>query len=232
LHHFVLGGVNVVGDAVKLEGTGFGVIDGVAGTGVAVTGLPHATGIDDEAVFAEGKANIGQQFAGNTVTVFMSEDQGHVRVTYQTICRLEEVEILAGDAGGGTVLPDWLARAAVYQREVVFLDNRRQVLKVADVLGEQLPGGPAAGGGGIGVEVGEVEFADGSPVVIAGDADVVALSQKLETLVRVRAVADYITQTPYLRHLSPVRDVLQHGGKGSQIGMNISHNGVTHPIKL
>jgi hypothetical protein len=26
-----------------------------------------------------------------------------------------------------------------------------------------------------------------------------------------------------------VRDVLEHGGKGSQIGMNISHNGVTHP---
>ena len=176
LHHLVLGGSNVVGDAVKLERTGFGVVDGVAGAGVAVAGLPDATGIDDESAFAERKPNIGHQFAGNTGTVFVSEDYGHVRVTYQTVWRLEEVEILAGDAGGGKVLPDWLSRAAVHQREVVFGDNRRQVLKVADILGEQLPGGPAAGGGGIGVEVGEVELADGSPVVIAGNRDVVALS--------------------------------------------------------
>jgi len=208
LHHFVLGGGNVVGDAVKLEEAGFGVVDGVAGAGVAIAGLADAAGVDDEAVFAEGKANIGLQFAGNTVTVFLSEDDGYVGVTDQTVRRLEEVEVGAGDAGGGEVLPDWLARAAVHQREVIFLDNRGQVLEVADVLGGQLPGGPAAGGGGIGVEVREVELADGSPVVIAGDADVVALSQKLETLVRVRAVADDITQTPYLRDLSLVRDVL------------------------
>ena len=48
---------------------------------------------------------------------------------------------------------------------------------------------------------------------------------------RVGAIADDITQTPYLRDLSLVRDVLQHGGKGSEIGMNISNNGVTHPLK-
>ena len=136
LHHLGLCFINRIGHAAMLHREFLCVQDGIAGAGVAIAGLPHTAGIDDEAAFAEGKANIRHQFAGNTVTVFMSEDHRYVRVAHQTVWRFEEVKILAGDAGGGKVLPDWLARAAVHQRKVVFLDNQRQVLKIADVLGE------------------------------------------------------------------------------------------------
>jgi hypothetical protein len=57
---------------------------------------------------------------------------------------------------------------------------------------------------------------------------VAVLLQELKTLVRVRTVAHNIAQTPYLSHLTLELDVIQHRPKSSQIGVNISHNGIAH----
>jgi len=68
--------------------------------------------------------------------------------------------------------------------------------------------------------------------VVPGDADVFLLAQELNTLVRVRPVADHIPEAPYFLHPSPLLNVLQHGGKSFQIRVNIGNNGVTHLVKI
>ena len=65
-----------------------------------------------------------------------------------------------------------------------------QALKEFDVHRIQLFSRPTASDLGIGIEAGDIDFANGAPIVVAGNGDVVALLEKLDALMRVRAVAD------------------------------------------
>ena len=50
LLHFTLCDFDVVGDAVMEDSAMLAVIDGVAGAGVSIAGLPYAARIDDQPV--------------------------------------------------------------------------------------------------------------------------------------------------------------------------------------
>ena len=84
------------------------------------------------------------------------------------------------------------------------------------------------GDSGIGVEFGGAYFADGCPVVVPGNADVLALSQQLDTFMRVRPIADHIAQAPDFFNPTPPLHILQHRGEGFQVGVNIGDNGIPH----
>jgi hypothetical protein len=45
------------------------IVDSVAGTGVAVPGLPHASGIDDETVTVKGKRSINGKLVEQTFPI-------------------------------------------------------------------------------------------------------------------------------------------------------------------
>ena len=76
---------------------------------------------------------------------------------------------------------------------------------------------------------GNIQLADSGQVVVTGNADMLVLPQKLNTRARVGAIADDISQAPHLLHPSPTLNIFKHRGKGSQIGVNISQQSVTHP---
>lgn len=52
-------------------------------------------------------------------------------------------------------------------------------------------------------EIGQVEFTDTRPIMIAGDANIRAGADTPHTLTRLRAVADHIAQAPELIYSAP-----------------------------
>ena len=50
LLHFTLCDFDVVGDAVMEDSAMLAVIDGVAGAGISVAGLPYTAGVDDQPI--------------------------------------------------------------------------------------------------------------------------------------------------------------------------------------
>ena len=106
----------------------------------------------------------------------------------------------------------------------------QELVQEVAVLGGELPRRPPVGHGGIRVEHRDVDLADGRPVMVSEDADLADLAEPGDALPRLRPVADDVSQTPYLVYPTPALDVIQHRGKGGQVGMDISKNGATHIV--
>jgi len=54
------------------------------------------------------------------------------------------------------------------------------------------------------------------------------LPQQLKALVRVGAIANHVAQTPYLVGPTPHLYISENRLEGSQVGVDISHDGITH----
>jgi uncharacterized protein YchJ len=64
--------------------------------------------------------------------------------------------------------------------------------------------------------------------MIAGNAHMFKLPQTLNALMRVRAVAYYIAETPYLIETTPVISMAKHCLESRQIAMNVAQDCITH----
>jgi len=64
--------------------------------------------------------------------------------------------------------------------------------------------------------------------MVSGHGDMIIPLPKLKALVGVGAIADHISQMPDLAHPTLALNISQHGGEGSQIGVDIGQNCVTH----
>ena len=60
--HFFLGSGDIVGDAVVADGTLFAVVNGVVGSGVAVSGLAHTAGIDKQSFLSQLNGDVDWEF--------------------------------------------------------------------------------------------------------------------------------------------------------------------------
>ncbi len=141
---------------------------------------------------------------------------------------VEVVEVNLGAGGGDHILPYGLPGAAVDQGKVTLGQAQGQVLQVLAVLPAQLCRRPSVGGGGIGIEVGDIDFTYGRPVVIARYAEVAVPAEKLQAPVGFGAIADDVPQAPDLLGPSPLRYILENGLEGNEIGMDIGKKGKTH----
>ena len=64
--------------------------------------------------------------------------------------------------------------------------------------------------------------------MIAGDTYMLVSSQELNTIMGFRPIANDVPQAPYFVDTALMLDIAQYRGKGSQVGMYIGDNGVTH----
>jgi hypothetical protein len=158
------------------------------------------------------------------------ENQGAVSVPHEAEPGPEMGKIFLCAPGREKVLPDGLSGAAVRQGEIALLDDQGQMAQVITLLGRQLPGCPYTGCGGIGVEDGDVHLTNGCPVVVAHDTDMVRLAKPGDAIMRVRSVADDVSEAPYLIYSTTALDVIQHCAEGCQIGMDIGKNSVMHVV--
>ena len=78
----------------------FAVVDSVAGSGVAISGLPHATRVDYQAVLPQCNHAISSKQANRTVAgLTVAEYHRSVRMTHQSVRCLEMWEVLFGTIG-------------------------------------------------------------------------------------------------------------------------------------
>lgn len=84
------------------------------------------------------------------------------------------------------------------------------------------------GSSGLGIEVIQIDLAQRSPVMIAGNADVLILAKELDALPGVRAVANDISQAPDTINPSPLIDIVEHCLEGSQITVDVGDNRKAH----
>ena len=112
--------------------------------------------------------------------------------------------------------------------EIPFAVGEAKARDVVDFVGAQLTACPATGGGGLGVEIAQVDLLQRSPVVIAGYADVIVLSEEGDALQGFGAVADNVAKAPDVLGPSPAVEVLEHGLERSQIAVDVGEDGITH----
>jgi hypothetical protein len=67
--HPLLSAGNIVGHAVVPDYIMVTIVDSVAGTGIAITRLPHASGIDDETVTVTGMRGINGKLVEQTFPI-------------------------------------------------------------------------------------------------------------------------------------------------------------------
>lgn len=100
------------------------------------------------------------------------------------------------------------------QGKIAFFDYQRQVTDVFDIPIAELLYRPLIGGGSVWVEVGGVNLTNSCPVMIADGAYTGSLADDSQTLTRVRAVADNVSQAPYIIGPSAVLNIIQYCGQG------------------
>lgn len=64
--------------------------------------------------------------------------------------------------------------------------------------------------------------------MVAGNAKVTMLTQKLDTFMRVRTVADHVAEAPYFLSSAPLLQILQYGLESCQVAVNVSQNSIAH----
>src|SRR5687768_15431537 len=97
----------------------------------------------------------------------LAKDQRDVRVANEADLVLEEREVVFGLWAREQILPDRLARAAVSNQEaLVHLAHWRQRVENLTVGGVKLLPVPDIGDTSVGVEIGQVNFAEAGQVVV------------------------------------------------------------------
>ena len=112
----------------------------------------------------------------------------------------------------------------MYEGEVSPLEGEGKAGQVVGVLLRQVGLGPFCGGAGVGVEVPGVDLADGGPVVISGDGDVIVISQQVDDFGRVGAVADDVAEGPELVDGATGMGVVEDGVKGLEVGVDVGED--------
>ncbi len=127
LCHLLLGDVDLIGDAVVPDDIMYAVVDSVARPWIAVTGLPHAAGVDDEPILLKPQRCIQRDFAEETVPAAgkLLKGQWYMAMSNQAKPSLKIVEADLGAKCGKQVLPDRLTRAAMSQGKITLMEGKR-----------------------------------------------------------------------------------------------------------
>ena len=121
-----------------------------------------------------------------------------MRMAHEDNRSLGIVETELGRQRGQHVLPDGITRAAVEQVRSGSGSARRELSEPGPLIPRQLVGRPPCHDcGALGEHVGR-DQADGSEVVVAGQADRGALTNQVDAGTRVRPVPDQVTEAPDL----------------------------------
>ena len=189
------------------------------GARVAVTRLPDAPGIDQPVALAE----VEQRSVGGLGALDIGRpreeerdmgmaDQAHlVRVGFHAGLRL---------VGGEHVLPDGVAGRSVKEADVLSLRRRVQLPEeVQGPLGDVLLR-PDDGSRGRLRERGDIKGSKYGQVVVADQAEVAALADEIGARVRLRPVADHVSQAPDLLDTG-LLDLLEDGLQGREVGVDI-----------
>jgi hypothetical protein len=163
------------------------------------------------------------------VAVGEAKDDGRVGVTGEAIGRIEMLKACLGSGGIDNILPDGMARAPVGKGEFSAHQRLGQGIQVSKVVGRQLLVVPQIGLAGVGIEIAQVKLAQGGPVVVAGNADVLSRAQELNTGVGVRTVAYDVSETPYCIYRS---NVIENCLEGFQVAVNVGKNQVAHTMSF
>ena len=198
--HLFLGGRDIVGDAIVADGTLVTVIDGVVGGGVPVSGLAYAAGIYEERPFAQFDWYTDGKFLelaahGGRVDAAEERDMG---VADQAMAGLQVFEAGEGGGLGDKVLPYRVPRSAVGEGENSRYQGQGQPAEIIHMLLGQLSLGPQGCEAGVRVEFRGVDLSNGSPIVVAGDGDVVVLPEEVDDFTGVWAIADDVAEAPEL----------------------------------
>jgi hypothetical protein len=113
LIHFPLGGQDVIFYSVMVDSLCVNVIEGIAGTGVAIPRLPYPTRIDNQSVLAQFQASSVRKPAGDDLLALGFEHQRHMGMAYQAKVGLETGKVITCRFGRKQVFPDRLSWTAV-----------------------------------------------------------------------------------------------------------------------
>jgi hypothetical protein len=116
-----------IGDATVLYRSCIQIQDGVACTGVAITGLSHTAGIDDQAFFPKAQrlthCNSQDIERVSFIAGLQTKNGGQMRVTNETELRVKETESLQRDTWVDNVFPNGVAGTAMGQGELTLHQN-------------------------------------------------------------------------------------------------------------
>ncbi len=122
--HLLLGSIDVIGYTVVQDDAMVAVVDGIACARVAVARLSHTAGIDDLSGFPQKQRNIGRELCEDAVLAVghLLKHYGNMAVPHKAVLCLKIIEADTGAVCRDQVLPDRLARAAVSQGKITFLE--------------------------------------------------------------------------------------------------------------
>ena len=204
--HPLLHAGDIIRHPVALPGILIHIQDGVSRAWVAIAWLANRAGVENGAR-RQGKLRFvfGHHQPGVHGIIWQVIHHRQVRVPNKAVQAIKKVKVKRGGARVQQILPNRLARAAVYQGDQVQDDPLWQALQKAEVGRIQALLGPQNGGARLRVERINLDVLEGRSIMIAQNALQIGQRRNaLNAFVGVRAVAHQVAQAPGGVHLAGV----------------------------